>query len=254
MPAEEALIICATPRSGSTLLCDLLRATGVCGTPESWFRRQSLDRFIADFGLATPRRAPRFLIDYLAAALKAGSDGSGTFGLRLMWPTVPELSAWLDRLHPGLGSDGARYERAFGPARYLFLSRRDPVAQAVSRLKAEQSGLWHRNDDGSERERVKSYRAPVYDGAALHAYVEESVNANRGWEGWFGQNGISPVRLAYEDLAANPRTVVEHVLSAIGRDPAHAGNVAPATAVLADEVSRDWMARFRAEHPDLPLA
>jgi LPS sulfotransferase NodH len=254
VPAEKALIICATPRSGSTLLCDLLRATGVCGAPESWFRRQSLDYFVADFAVTTPRSAPRFEADYLAAALKAGTDGSGTFGLRLMWPTVPELSVWLDRLLPGLGSDGARYERAFGPARYIYLSRRDHVAQAVSRLKAEQSGLWHLNDDGSERERVKPPAAPVYDGAALLDYVKESVSANRSWEVWFGQNGVSPVRLAYEDLAAKPRTALEQVLSALGRDPARAGTVAPATAVLADEVNRDWIARFRAEHPALPLA
>jgi trehalose 2-sulfotransferase len=247
MPASASVILCATPRSGSTLLCDLLAATGVCGVPESWFRRQSIDDFIAAFGLTTPKDAPAFDADYLAAAIKAGSDGSGTFGLRLMWPTVPELSDWLDRLHPGLGSDRARYERAFGPARYVYLSRHDHVAQAVSRLKAEQSGLWHLNQDGSERERVMPHKEPAYDGAALSHYVEESTMANRGWEAWFAQNGVSPFRLAYEDLAADPGSALVRVLAAIGRDPSFAGNAAPATAVLADETNRDWIARFRAE-------
>jgi len=247
MPAETALIICATPRSGSTMLCDLMKATGVCGAPESWFRHESIDHFITDFGMTTPRDAPSFDADYLTAAVRAGRNGSDTFGLRLMWPTVPELSDWLGRLFPGLENDAARYERAFGPAHYIFLSRRDHVAQAVSRLKAEQSGLWHRNGDGSERERVGPHRAPVYDRTALARYVEESVDANRGWEDWFVQNGISSFRLAYENLVANPETMLQELLAATGRDPSRAAGVAPATAMLADEESQAWVTRFRAE-------
>jgi len=34
----NAYLICGTPRTGSTLLCDLLRATGIAGRPESYFR------------------------------------------------------------------------------------------------------------------------------------------------------------------------------------------------------------------------
>jgi LPS sulfotransferase NodH len=127
------------------------------------------------------------------------------------------------------------------------LSRRDHVAQAVSRLKAEQSGLWHRNGDGSERERVAPHKEPAYDRAALARYVEESIDDNRGWEDWFAQNGIAPFRLAYEDLAANPEAMLRELLAATGREPSRAAGVAPATAILADEESQAWVARFRAE-------
>ena len=33
--------------------------------------------------------------------------------------------------------------------------REDKVGQAISRLKAEQTGLWHKFSDGTERERLK---------------------------------------------------------------------------------------------------
>jgi LPS sulfotransferase NodH len=33
-------LICGTPRTGSTLLCGLLRDTGIAGRPESYFRLQ----------------------------------------------------------------------------------------------------------------------------------------------------------------------------------------------------------------------
>ena len=80
-----------------------------------------------------------------------------------MWPSVAEASHRLDGLFPGLPSDAARFERAFGKPLYLFLSRGDKVGQAVSRLKAEQTGLWHRAADGSERERSAPPRPPAYD-------------------------------------------------------------------------------------------
>ncbi len=36
---RDSYIICATPRTGSTFLCDLLAATGVAGAPDSFFMR-----------------------------------------------------------------------------------------------------------------------------------------------------------------------------------------------------------------------
>src|ERR1700759_375295 len=36
-PPNRAYLVCATPRSGSTLLCELLRSTGVAGRPLEHF-------------------------------------------------------------------------------------------------------------------------------------------------------------------------------------------------------------------------
>lgn len=35
--AERAFLVCATPRSGSTLVCQALRKTGVAGVPDEYF-------------------------------------------------------------------------------------------------------------------------------------------------------------------------------------------------------------------------
>ena len=37
MTAERSYLVCATPRSGSTLVCQALKATGVAGNPEEYF-------------------------------------------------------------------------------------------------------------------------------------------------------------------------------------------------------------------------
>ena len=37
MTPERSYLVCATPRSGSTLVCKALRDTGVAGRPEEYF-------------------------------------------------------------------------------------------------------------------------------------------------------------------------------------------------------------------------
>lgn len=247
----DAYIICATPRSGSTMLCDLLAGTGVAGCPDSFYRRQSIPDFASEFGVTVSDGidGPDFDRAYLDAVLREGSGDTGMFGLRLMWRSVTELSARLGRLYPGVASDAARFELAFGQLRYLYLSREDKVAQAVSRLRAEQSGLWHRNADGSERERVAAHAAPSYDALGLRGFIEEAAADEAAWARWFAENAIKPIRLTYDQIAADPRATLEGVLSALRLDASRAATVSVKTARMADGESRAWAARYRSETP-----
>jgi trehalose 2-sulfotransferase len=40
----DSSLICAAPRSGSTLLCGLLRSTGAASRPQPYFRKDDLDK------------------------------------------------------------------------------------------------------------------------------------------------------------------------------------------------------------------
>jgi LPS sulfotransferase NodH len=179
---------------------------------------------------------------------RGGAAHTGIFGLRLMWPTVPELSARLKAIHSDPLSDAARFELAFGKPLYIHLSRQDKVAQAVSLLKAEQSGLWHRAADGTERERTASPAPLVYDADRIAGLVEELETDDAAWNGWFARFGIEPLRLTYEGLAAAPRAVLTQVLSALALDPRIAASINIRTAKLADETNMEWARRFRGAH------
>ena len=138
------------------MLCDLLTSTNRTGAPHSFYRRQDILEWAEEWKL--PDRGTMgeldFNVAYLNAAVAAGKGGTGVFGLRLMRENLDELSAILDRIYPGLPSDKARFEKAFGRVLYMHLSREDKLAQAVSLIKAEQTGLWHVAPDGTEIERV----------------------------------------------------------------------------------------------------
>lgn len=239
----RSLILCSAPRSGSTLFCDLLAGTGVAGLPHSFFRRESIAEYAEEFGLSEPVIDQ----DYLDAAIRAGTGETGIFGLRIMWETLGELDAALDKIHPGLPGAPARLDRAFGKVLFVHLIRADKVAQAISYLKAQQTGLWHRFADGSERERMAPPKPAEYDPARLADLVARLTAADAGWRDWLAEHKIEPVRVDYDDLSRDPKAELAKVLCALGRDPAIAERVEVRAGKLADAESAEWAERYRRE-------
>lgn len=245
----DAYVICTSPRSGSTLLCSLLAATGVAGVPESYFHTASVAEWAAELGIAFDPARPEAeaLSEVFRTAIVAGTGGTGLFGLRLQRHSFAFFQEKLAVLHPGFASDLKRFRAAFGHTLFLHLTREDKVAQAVSYVRAQQSGLWHRAPDGSELERLSPPQVPHYDGPAIRTQVAEMTAMDAAWEAWFAGEGISPLRLTYAEIADDPMAVLKKVLARLGRDPAAAERASPGVKKLADDINRAWIRRFRAE-------
>ncbi len=239
-------LLCASPRSGSTLTCDLLAATGVAGAPNSFFRAASMADFCAEWN-APQTTITTFDLDYLATAHRHGTAGTGCFGMRSMWGNMADMLDRLHQLFPDAATDVDVLTRAFGPLHFIHLTRRDKLAGAVSLAMAAKTGLWHRNADGTERERLAPAGAPVYDAALIARELAELVNEAKEWDRWFDAQNITPLRLTYEDVAADPQAELARMLSFLGKDPALARFVKPATQRLATTLNEDWAARFRKE-------
>ncbi len=227
-------IICTTPRSGSTLLCHLLRSSGVAGHPESWFRHQNRAGWAKDWQI-TRADGSYAWPDYLAAATKAATGPNGVHGMRLMWNMLGELVT--DLGHAPLPDQATLLASTFGPLHYIHLLRHDRVAQAISRYKAEVSGTWHLGF-----EEATHPVQPTYDFAQINTYLAEAQADDSAWHHWFTVNAITPYRLYYEDLAVAPLNSALGVLAQLNltaTKPLYAANIK-----MADKVSSDWAARF----------
>jgi len=249
MSDYSAYIICGTPRSSSTLLCEMLAATGVSGCPNSYFRTQNIDEWAEGWGVppAASANDAAFDANYLAGMIREGTKDTGVFGLRLMWGSVADAEAQLSRLH-GVHPIPELFERAFGKTLYIHLSREDKLAQAISLVRAEQSGLWHLKADGSVFEGVGTPQPNHYDGARIAAVVDELERDDVAWNAFFASHQIAPLRLTYDGVTADPQAALAAVLSALGRDPAAAKDVPVVTRKMGDGVSRDWADQFRREY------
>jgi len=245
----RSYIICATARTGSTLLCKLLSASGVAGVPESYFHQPSISSWVTALnlsGLETVGEG-QVLWAVLKAVRQKGTGGTGAFGLRLMRQSFDFLLGRLDVLYPGLANDRERLEAAFGRTLFVHLSRADKVAQAVSLVKAGQTGLWHVAPDGTELERTAPPQEVVYDAEQIEQAFMILAGFDAAWDRWFEKERIEPVRVTYEELSANPTGVLVRVLERLGLQREAAVGVTPGVARLADETSHKWAERFRSE-------
>jgi len=245
----DSYIICTSPRSGSTLLCKLLAATGVAGNPASYFHEPSVASWASELGIVPePWWGEReTLAGVFRAAIAEGNGGTDVSGIRLQRHSFNFFHEKLALLYPGEHADLARLRRAFGSTLFIHLRRRDKVEQAVSYLKAHQTGLWHVALDGSELERLAPPGEPVYDADELRKHVETMTGYDRDWNAWFQREGIEPMCVDYDALAAAPVRTVKEILGRLGRDRAAADGIVPGVRKLADSESRDWVARYRSE-------
>ncbi|MEM6898030.1 MAG: Stf0 family sulfotransferase, partial [Pseudomonadota bacterium] len=181
------------------------------------------------------------------AARRRGMAKTEVFGLRMQRESFSFFMEQLALLVPGPLTDVERIEAVFGPTTFIHLTRTDRVDQAISLLRAEQTGLWHRNFDGSEFERTAPPSQPRYDADAIGRHIEHLGALDRSWVQWFERQEIAHLRITYEALAEDPRGVLSEVLKGIGGDPTSAGSVSIPTAKLADEESHAWKRRFVSE-------
>lgn len=221
----------------------MLAATGVAGDPQSYFHRPDVSTWAQGLGL--PAKAP--LADILKA-IKATARG-GITGIRVQRDSFPFLMDTLSDYGP---TDPDRFYGALGTTKFIWLRRTDKLAQAVSLLRAQQTGLWHRNTDGSDLERLPP-EGSGYDTSAITAQIKAFQAADRAWLNWFGDHQIAPWSLTYESLVDDPQMMLRLILMHLGQDGDIADGVACQTARLADATSADWIARYRADplaHPD----
>jgi LPS sulfotransferase NodH len=214
----DSYFVCATPRSGSSLLLGLLESTGVAGHPEAYFRPPDESAWASSWGLP-----PGYLYaDFVRAARAAGSTPNGVFGAKLMWDALSQVVGSLDH---------------FGRVAYVHLWREDAVAQAVSRVRAEQTGVWSHGQDGSPD-------ALRYDADAITAYLDEVSAENAAWQSWFAAQGVEPHRVRYEDLDADNVGVTAGILDFLelrAENP-----ILPRHRRQADALTREWIERYLA--------
>ncbi len=180
---SHGLAVCATPRSGSNYLAELIGFCGDAGRPREHFRA------------ATEGECPlpADAAAWMAGVRTRGSSSNGRFAIKL-FPTH------LTTLRDELGLDALAW---FPGLRFVHLRRRDLLSQAVSLYLAVGSGAWTSHN----RERPQ----PDYDFAELLRLLDYLVEWDGYWRRLFALTDRQPLELAYEDLVADPLTALNRI-------------------------------------------
>jgi trehalose 2-sulfotransferase len=266
----RSYLVCATPRSGSTLLCNGLESTGVAGRPREYFeelKETGVPRRPREYfwGLRSPevirllpqdaqmdRRSeqrPTWDRDeyarHLDASMLEGTTPNGVFGAKLMWNYFSdflELMRGIPRFG-GMG-DGSLLNAAFPELRYVFISRSDKVRQAVSLWRALQTWVW-RNQEASAADQPMPEQRSVYSFDAIDHLLDQLRRHEDAWRGFFFRIGQRPLSLLYEDVSGDLEGSVARVLDALGIErPEGSAPVRQAMTRQSDELSESWVQSY----------
>jgi trehalose 2-sulfotransferase len=245
MRPSYCYLICCAERTGSTLLGDALIGTGIAGRPRAYFNRA------AHFN----PRYQRILGDardddqYLDRVISVATTPNGVFGAKVHWQHFLNLLARLERGLPASedqppGSIPGRLRERFPNLRYIWLTRQNTIARAISHYRAKKTGRWQTDsrwvtdDAGGEGE-------PPFDFDAINAFVRAGEVEDAHWRKFFEEHRISSLALTYEDLILDVESTVRRVLEFLGISSEKLAIPPLTSRPQSDNNSSQWEVRYR---------
>jgi LPS sulfotransferase NodH len=271
---HTSYLICSTPRTGSSLLCDALGGTGVAGRPEEYFQfrartgeprrpreyfegleRAETEEILAILGSRTrdeedeerydPSRFPRYE-DYLTWTIDAATTPNGVFGAKVMWGYFNGFVTGLRWAIPGRQrlAVGQLVPSVFPNLHYVWMTRQDKVAQAVSLWRAIQSWSWSSNQNAGANTADNLH----YSYNAIRHLRSDIEQHDREWSEYFELCGATPHVVVYEQLRTSLPETVTGTLDFLGISTAR-GVAIPQLKrrTQSDDLSSQWAERFRQE-------
>jgi LPS sulfotransferase NodH len=221
---QRGYAVCTEARSGSSYLCRMLGATGVLGQPREWFNPGSA----RDIGITDYPQDPE---RQLAEIGRLGATPNGVYGLKIFGSHFDAVAAtrWAERL-PNLA--------------FVFLQRRDLLAQAISHVRARQTQQWTSTSPATAE--------AVYRADWINDEMVRLARFETRWRYYFARNGIAPLWMFYEDVERDPKGAVDAVAHLVGlAEPPKIDLDQVVMRVQRDALSEDWRARFLAQSRDL---
>lgn len=224
--AEPRIVfmIAAVPRTGSTYLSHLLWQTGCLGAPLEYLNFDKGGHYdhLSD--------APDKQVAHWKSVLRTRTSPNGVFGFKCF---VMQLKVLMNE-NPDLLS-------MLRPSRILYLARRDRSAHAVSYSRALLSGVWC-------AEQARQFGGQLeYSQEALERADRWIDVQSQAWEGLFEEMQIEPLRLWYEDVVADPGSVVSEIYRHLGITlKEEAALQIPVVLKQSSSESQDWARRYAA--------
>jgi LPS sulfotransferase NodH len=151
---------------------------------------------------------------YLSQVLEEGTTLNGVFGAKVMWGyfdsfinNLRQLSYLHDLPVPDI------LATTFPNLRYIWITRRDKVRQAISLWRAIQTGIW-RVDETHHFTSISSLPDSelVFHFRAIDHLVDQIESHEAAWQDYFRDNGIEPHVVVYEDLVRAYEATCQDIL------------------------------------------
>lgn len=240
-------LMCATPRTGTHLLCFALTDLGIAGAPAEYLI--DFDHPTWTFwekGPFAQANGATTRDEFLDVVKRVGSSDNGVFGVKMMFEHLDKIVSNFLEMPQYEGLDRAAiFHTVFPNLHVVDVKRRDRLRQAISYSRLVQTGVFVVMEDSQP----DSTDEPVYDFETIKATIGLIEDGERGWAAFYNELNVTPYEIVYEDLLTTDgmdralRGLVRH----LGIEPNFDTPPPARSIVQADALTEEWVGRYLAD-------
>jgi LPS sulfotransferase NodH len=213
----------------------------MAGNPREWLNLQQEQTTKAQWRLDTQQDLS--FEGYLEAARRSSTTPNGVSGWKVH---LDQLARLPERMPPGSAWGKLKphtlLPAMFPGAKYLWLTRRDKVRQAISLYLAYQTDAWWSLGDAPPQEKQASLRFDFKEIQSFKLWLEHN---ERRWAAFFKSSRLAPLEVHYEELDADYAGTVRKVLQWLELPQAEQVAIPPPRLRRqSDERAEQWAARY----------
>jgi len=236
---------------GTTLLGSSLFQTGRAGRPMEYF-----DLYDGSKKFWTDRLEVAHPSEYFEKIVAEGSTENGVFTTKLHWNQIPALVQAFDDAYgpdrPGIRPERFHsvFEQRFEATDYIWMRRRNQVAQGISLYRAWQSGLWELPRDQKpapgQTEHQATQRKIPFDFAKIDKQIKIAQQYDQNWRQYLIKHRLRALVVIYEDFIANYEDTIRGIYRYLKLDWPEMQIPPPFYEKIAGDESVEWEREYLA--------
>lgn len=177
-------VICMTARSGSTMLCSLLKNTNLLGFPEEYVNPRG------PMNLYLKKLPSENIIDYFDKLRRVQVSSNGVFGMKTNFPDFKPIL------------DNSLVGTILNPVKFIYLDREDVLLQAISSYLARKTGVWHQKHNQKQRKTEIDIDSEINQDEIkkILKIMDKLTLEKLEWEKFFSLYSIEPLKIKYEEI------------------------------------------------------
>ncbi len=182
-PVRMRYLLCSSPRVGSTLLGQMLTDSCIAGDPLEYLNPNYLKAAMGrDKSVINLKSLCNFLEE-------KRTSPNGVFGMQIHWS---HFNQFFKKNTSSMSHFFLKFDK------YIFLRRRDKVAQAVSLLRASKTGLWSSLDE--DQVGYGYIKDEKFEPQEIARYLNYIISQDLSWIEFFKSTNRQYMTIYYEDL------------------------------------------------------
>lgn len=218
----KTYIIASTPRSGSTLLGEVLKQTNLAGSPHEFLHDKHSKDYIQRWHTSN-------IQEYIQSLKSYRSTNNKIFGAKIHYHQLSNFNIKNSELNT-----------LFNNPKYIFIRRKDKLDQAISLSKALQSRQWAISE--GEKLSDSEYSYNQIKNSLIRLDEEE-----KEWKTFFIKNNIKYFEIYYEDFIKDMNQYLKDILSFLDIDYTTIEKINPPIKKMRNKESKQWKERFLKE-------